>query len=118
MEPSWTPSPLSYQGLSLELASIKLALAQQLATHENLASLHCLDPVTLSGEGEFDLNIIKEVEITDSFMGLSLNDRKCQNEENFVDCTTRHGLGNILLNCGCLPLSIGSFTNNVKAGEM
>ena len=80
------------------------------------ASLHdCLDPVKLSGEGEFDLNIIKEVDITDSFMGLPLSDRKCQNEENFVDCNTRHQLANILLNCGCLPMSIGSFTNNVKA---
>ena len=51
-------------------------------------------------------------------MGLPLDDRKCQNEEDFIDCTTRHRLGNILLNCGCLPMSIGSFTNNVKAREM
>ena len=73
-----------------------------------------LDPVTLSGEGEFDLNTIKQVDVTDSFMGLPMEDRKCQNEENFVDCTTRHQLENILENCGCLPMSIGSFTKNVK----
>ena len=86
--------------------------------HSNAFIHECLDPVTLSGEGEYDLNIIKEVEITNSFMGLPLNDRKCQNEENVVDCTTRHQLANILVNCGCLPMSIGSFTNNVRARKM
>ena len=35
-----------------------------------------LDPVTLSGEGEFDLNIIKQVDVTDSFMGLPMKDKK------------------------------------------
>ena len=73
-----------------------------------------LDPVTLSGIGEFDLNIIKQVDVTDSFMGLPMEDRNCQNEENFVDCTTRHHLENVLSNCGCLPMSIGSFIKNVK----
>ena len=72
----------------------------------------------MSGEGEFDLNIIKEVDITESFMGLPFDDRKCQNEENFVDCTTRQQLRNILVNCGCLPMSIGSFTKNVKTMKM
>ena len=73
-----------------------------------------LDPVILSGEGEFDLNILKEVEVTNSFMGLPLDDRKCQNEENFLDCSTRNHLENVLENCGCLPMSIGSFIKNVK----
>ena len=73
-----------------------------------------LDPVTLSGEGEFDLNIIKQVDVTDSFMGLPQEERNCQNKENFLDCTTRHHLENVLANCGCLPMSIGSFIKNVK----
>ena len=49
-----------------------------------------------------------------SVMGLPLEERKCQNEEHFVDCNTRLHLENILENCGCLPMSIGSFTKNVK----
>ena len=73
-----------------------------------------LDPVTLSGEGEFDLNIFKQVDVTNSFMGLPIEDRKCQNEENFVDCTTRQHLDNVLANCGCLPMSIGSIMKNVN----
>ena len=77
-----------------------------------------LDPVTLSGIGEFDLNIIKQVDVTNSFMGLPLEKRKCQNEENFVDCTTRQHLDNVLANCGCLPMSIGSVIKNVSPRRM
>lgn len=80
-------------------------------------SHNCLDPVTLSGEGEFDLNIIREVEVTDSYMGLPLEDRDCQDEEDIVDCKTRHHQENVLDNCGCLPISIGSAIKNVKTYE-
>lgn len=55
------------------------------------------------------------MDVTDSFMGLPLEDRKCQNKEDKVDCETRHHLANILVNCGCLPM--GSFTFNVKTNE-
>ena len=81
-------------------------------------SYNYLDPVTLHGEGEFDLNIVREMDVTDSFMGLPLEVKDCQNEEDLVDCTTRHHRENVLDNCGCLPLSIGSAIKNVKTNEI
>ena len=57
------------------------------------------------------------MDVTDSFLGLPLEDRDCQNEEDIGDCKTRHHLENVLDNCGCLPMSIGSFIKNVKNSE-
>ena len=64
------------------------------------------DPVILHGEGEFNLNILKEVVVTDSFMGLDADVRECQNEEHYDDCTTRNYIDDMRQKCGCLPLSI------------
>ena len=48
-----------------------------------------LEPVLLQGEGEYNLNVIKDVKVTESFLTLSEEDRGCQNSENIDDCTTR-----------------------------
>ena len=66
-----------------------------------------LDPVTLSGEGEYNLNILKEIEATESFLGLDQNTKKCQNVEPYDECTTRQLSNQIKGKCGCIPLSIG-----------
>ena len=61
------------------------------------------------GEGEFNLNILKKAEVTDSFMGLDEDVRGCQNEENYDDCTTNNYIEDMRQQCGCLPLSIRTF---------
>ena len=71
-----------------------------------LKKIHISDPVTLPGEGEFNLNSLKETEVTESFMGLKQDARGCQNDEEYVDCTTRNYIESIRQQCGCLPLSI------------
>ena len=65
-----------------------------------------LDPVELTGEGEYNLNIIKEEEVTETFLGIDQAVRGCQNEEHYDECTTRHYIQNMREKCGCLPLSI------------
>ena len=65
--------------------------------------------MTLIGEGNYNLNILKDVEVTDSFLGLDENVRQCQDIEPYDNCTTRHYIENVRKNCGCLPLSINSF---------
>ena len=66
-----------------------------------------LDPVTLSGEGEYNLNILKEIKATESFLSLDQNKKNCQNVEPYDECTTRQLSNQIKEKCGCLPLSIG-----------
>ena len=65
-----------------------------------------LGPVKLTGEGEYNLNIIKEEEVTLSFLGLDQDVRGCQNDEHYDECTTRHYIETMREQCGCLPLSL------------
>ena len=67
------------------------------------------EAVELIGEGEYNLNSLKEIKITDSYLGLDQEDRGCQNVEPYENCTTRQYLRTILEECGCLPLNIRLF---------
>ena len=58
------------------------------------------------GEGQYNLNNMKEISVTDSFMGLHRDTRNCQNIETFNDCQTRAYMEKLRKECGCLPLSL------------
>ena len=49
---------------------------------------------------------MKEGEATESFLGLSKEERGCQDEESYANCTTKHYTETLKKRCGCLPLSI------------
>ena len=49
---------------------------------------------------------MKEISVTDSFMGLSQDTIKCQNLETFNDCETKIHVKNLKQECGCLPISL------------
>ena len=72
-----------------------------------------IEPVKLIGEGEYIINVLKEIEVTDSYLGLDLDFRKCQNKEPYYNCTTRTYIDTILSECGCLPFNI-RISNKVK----
>ena len=67
-----------------------------------------LDPVGLFSEGQYNLNNIKEIFVTDSFLGLNEKTRNCQNIETYNDCKTRLYVENLRKECGCLPLTLES----------
>ena len=69
-------------------------------------NFYILDPVGLFGEGQFNLHSMKEISVTDSFMGLDKDTRNCQNIETYDDCKTRLHVENLRQECGCLPLSL------------
>ena len=62
----------------------------------------------MNGEGEYNMNVLKEIKVTDSFLGLDAGTKGCQNEEPLQNCTTRHYIKSILKECGCLPLNMAS----------
>ena len=69
--------------------------------------------MTLSGEGEYNLNILKEIEVTDSFFELDNKVMKCQSYRDkgtYDDCTTRYFMKEIRIICGCLPLHVDNAT--------
>ena len=59
------------------------------------------------GEGKYNLNALKEIKVTDSYLGLDKNVKGCQNEESLEECTTRQHMDTYLQQCGCLPIAIG-----------
>ena len=60
----------------------------------------------LMGEGEYNINNVKELKVTDSFLGLDEEERKCQNQQTLQNCTTKLYLDAMLGECGCLPLNM------------
>ena len=71
------------------------------------------EPFSLIGEGEYNLNVLKEIKATDSYLGLDQDVKKCQNDEPLFNCTTRKFIKAILEECKCLPSSLG-LTDKVK----
>ena len=93
-----------------------MTLSVLLSTWTQLASLFYfirsskltifLEQVILHGEGEFNLDAIKEIKVTQSFLGLEQHVRGCQNKEPFYNCTTRHYNDQFVNQCQCLPFNI------------
>ena len=75
----------------------------------SLFSLHYyLEPLQLFGEGEYNLNSVKQMKVTESFLTLKKDDRKCQNTQDYEDCTTELYLDTLMEQCQCLPFNIKS----------
>ena len=71
---------------------------------------YVIEPVALQGEGEYNLNVLQDIEVTESYLGLDQNIRRCQNAEPYDNCTTRHYIDALMKECKCLPFSIAQFS--------
>ena len=65
-----------------------------------------LEPIIFIGEGEYNVNVLKEIKVSESYLGLDQDVRECQNEESLYNCTTREYLDALMEKCGCLPITI------------
>ena len=72
-----------------------------------------LEPVVLVGEGEYNLDNLKEVKVVDSYLGMDQDIRDCQIKEPLFNCTTRLYIDTLKQECGCIPLHI-KFFNEVR----
>ena len=55
---------------------------------------------------EYNLNNIKEIIVTEDFLGLDKSIIGCQNLESEDDCRTRQYINGLKKMCKCLPFSI------------
>ena len=78
----------------------------QIERHNIHSQPPSLEPVRLHGQGEFNLDALKELKVTDSFLGMDENVRKCQYLEPLNNCTTRELIGKMIKECDCLPFNI------------
>ena len=67
------------------------------------------EPMKLYGEGQYNLNVVKEVAVTNSFMGFDTKIIGCQQLYDYEDCKTSHYLKSFLDNCKCLPFNLMIF---------
>ena len=70
------------------------------------------------GEGEYNINALTEIKVTESFMGLRKDVIECQNIESLYDCSNKKYVDPILENCGCLPLNMIMASNEVVTYRM
>ena len=71
-----------------------------------------LDSLILHGEGNYNLNVVKEMKVTDSFMGLPQGVKQCQNTKVYLDCKTEEYLQALINNCMCLPFGLKYFNDS------
>ena len=65
-----------------------------------------IEPVELQGEGRYNLNDMKEIMVTDSYLDLDQTVRACQNKESLHSCSTRLHTAAFLAQCGCVPFNM------------
>ena len=73
-----------------------------------LDSMNFQDPLNLSVGKEYNLNILKEVKVTESFLGLDKDVTQCQNKESYNDCKTKKYVNALIEFCGCIPFSLNT----------
>ena len=64
------------------------------------------ETVQLVGEGEYNLDSLKKIDVTDHYLGLDENVKMCQHNEALHNCTTRKYTESLQRQCGCLPFNI------------
>ena len=52
------------------------------------------------------MDALREVRVTDFFLGLDQKTRGCQDNEQLLNCSTKKYLESVLNQCGCLPSNI------------
>ena len=55
---------------------------------------------------EYNLNNVKQVEVTEDFLGLDQDVIECQKDVTYGDCMTRQYVESLIDYCQCVPFSI------------
>ena len=67
----------------------------------------------MKGEGEYNLNNLRQISVSDSYLGLDESVRECQQKEPLHQCRTRAYTKSISEKCGCVLLN---FNDSATAG--
>ena len=70
------------------------------------------EPLSLSGEGNYGLTDVKEIDVTEAFLGLEDKTRLCQSKETLGDCRMKKYLKEGVNNCKCIPFGLRNYSND------
>ena len=57
-------------------------------------------------ENEYNLNVVKEISATESFLSMDRGISKCEDDETYDECVTKNYINDLKDRCKCLPLSL------------
>ena len=66
-------------------------------------------PIILDGEGHYALTDIKDIRVTEDFVGLGEKITKCQTKGFRTDCVSRKHREQVLQSCKCSPVNMRSY---------
>ena len=66
------------------------------------------EPLRLKLGSEYNLNNVKELEVTNEFLTLEKSIMNCQNYESLEDCQSRKYIEAMVKHCNCLPFGTTS----------
>ena len=70
-----------------------------------------IEPLTVHGDGNYPLSSVKEIKVTDTFLGLEQRFKKCQTKESLGECTSALLLNKSIEMCGCVPFGLKTLTD-------
>ena len=73
-------------------------------------------PISVYGEGSYAISAVKEIKVTDEFLGLDEDVRKCQNKEALENCTARQYRNTVLEQCQCIPFALKKLSTDALVG--
>ena len=72
------------------------------------------EPLRLYGGGDYELTNVKEINVTEEFLELEEDVKKCQDKEPVVDCEAREYLESGRNQCGCVPYHLRNYSRTVR----
>ena len=57
-------------------------------------------------EIEYNLNVIKEITVTDPFLSMDREVRNCEEDETLDECVTSNYINSLEEKCKCLPINL------------
>ena len=75
-----------------------------------MTELSFKEPLKLNLDYQYNLNSLKEIKVTDSFLSLDKKTKGCQ-QETYNDCTTKNYLETLIYKCHCLPFQLKTTDN-------
>ena len=68
------------------------------------------EPHSLSGEGDYALTAVKEIDVTEAFLGMDEKTKLCQSEETLEDCWMKNYFKEGSEKCKCKPYGLRNYS--------
>ena len=75
-------------------------------------------PEKFYGSGNIRIKGVKQVQVTDEYLGLDLKTRGCQNDNTYEDCVTELYIDLLTKECKCLPFNLQNFSKQNEINQV